>query len=295
MRISFVSILGLLCVGHGFSAWIDVNSKLAGKVIHIESLRYRGNWLDAHDSKWGKLTGCAAREVYFKDWTQFAVRDCGGGKVCMESMRYKHHYVDAHHNGGIGITHSNYPDNQAWAQWTVQCENGNLGKCRFLSARYNNFIDANHSKWAKTAGYGYWSNFRILAPNPSQSYVSLLETTNESNLNQKKTLKFYVGVVKKTTVTTKISTTLSFEIQYAFLKAGGSMTAEWTREQSTTFSTSREVTYIINIPAGTTINFKQLTGAYGPFSVKSRKFRIECKMVKTGGSCLANPDYAEVA
>lgn len=46
---------------------------LIGKVICIESLAYRGRWLDAHHSKWAILTECEEGEVHNKDWAQFVV------------------------------------------------------------------------------------------------------------------------------------------------------------------------------------------------------------------------------
>jgi len=53
----------------------DVGSRLNGRTIHVQSLRWKGKWLRSRDraGKWIKVDNCAERDVYYKDWTQFKV------------------------------------------------------------------------------------------------------------------------------------------------------------------------------------------------------------------------------
>jgi len=156
----------------------DQVSALIGKVICIESLAYRGRWLDAHHSKWAHLTECEEGKVHNKDWAQFVVRECGKRKVCIESMRYKHHYVDAYsntfstggYNQGVAITHSsNIPFDKPWAQWTIECVNG-MDNFRLRSEKNKLYMGVSsslhvlHVACYNNGHIDQWRNFRIFAP-----------------------------------------------------------------------------------------------------------------------------------
>jgi len=294
-------LLLLLCFVSQVSASWNTNQELIGKVIHVESLLHRGEWWASRKNlfayRWVGVQGSPERGVYFQDWTQFKVISCDNGNICFESMKYKNHYMDGEDNT-VELKQSNYPNDKVWAQWTVECEDGQLSRCRFLSAVLGRYMAVKYQtfpvkdKWAILTGplvrpHRASEYFRILSPVPRDFMASLLETENQSSLGQQKEITFFVGVTKSKTVSKTINAGLTAEIACAFGKVGGFVSGSWKTETSTTFETSRETKYLINMPPGTRINFKQLTGVYGPFKIASRKFVIECTLLKTGAPCMS--------
>jgi len=286
-------LLLLLCsVVAQVVCWKNMNNALKNRVIHVESLRYRGRWIDAHDSKWGKVTPCPERDVYFKPWTQFEVRDCGSW-VCIESLRYRNHYWDNHHYRSLAITYSTYPQNKVWHQWRIECNDDTMQLCRFFNPRYNQYVDAHHSGWARTAGYGYWSNFRILAPKPSEYFKSIAVTTNESRLKVPKKITLTQGVTMTSSWTHSITVTASVEISAAFKAFSGtassSISNTWSHTHGKTYQQGKAIHYEIEVPAFSVVKFTQLTGIYGPFRIGSDEVRITCKDLRTKKPCIGTP------
>lgn len=291
LLLSLVVVMGS---SQAFASWNITNQDLIGKVVHVESLLHRGEWWSSRKNlvygRWVGVDGLSERDVYYHDWTQFKVMSCDDGKICFESMKYKDYYIDGE-SENVGLTHSNFPTDKAWAQWTVECEDGKLSKCRFLSASVGRYMAVNFatipvkSKWAITGPYCSSSHFRILSPVPTDYMASLLVTENQSYLDQQKEITFYVGVTKSTTHTRTIHAGLSVEIGCSMARGGPFLSGEWKTETTKTFEASRETKYVINLPPQTRINFQQLTGVYGPFKIGSRKFVIKCTLLRTGAPC----------
>ena len=65
-----------------------------GRVIHIESLRpgFRGRWVGA--TEWMHVQESSEKDIYFKSWSQFLVKSCDNGHVCLESLSGPNHYIN---------------------------------------------------------------------------------------------------------------------------------------------------------------------------------------------------------
>uniref|UniRef100_A0A069DMS6 Putative cnidarian restricted protein n=1 Tax=Clytia hemisphaerica TaxID=252671 RepID=A0A069DMS6_9CNID len=218
----------------------DMGAKLDGRIIHVESLRYRGHWLKSsfhNGGKWIAVYGLAQRDTYYTQWSQF----------------------------------------KAWAQWKIYCTSQSMDVCRFESMRYRgHYFDSSHTGGLGVARYGNgWSRFRILAPNAEDYYVTILSTENHSSASSKKTLTVEEGVIDSTTTENTITTSVSVEVQKAFVTASASVTHEWKQTESKTFEKRTSFTYEVPIPARSKIEVKQLTGEYGPFRIKVNKFIIK--------------------
>lgn len=292
MQVAFLlSIFATISQCHG--GWVNVNDKLEGRIIHVEALRgsgWRGHWLDSRN--WGlRYSGSPEREIYFKSWTQFLVKKCDHGTVCLESMYNRDHYMDAHTSGWAKVSHTNYPNDKNWAQWKIECQDGGLDVCRFFAVRWGNqnkFLDAHHSGWAAVSSYGGHSKFRIVAPTPEESY-KVITVTNGNGLPTPYIVKYTVGIEKSNEVTNTITTAVSVEIEKAFVAASLSLSYEWSQTMSTTFSASEE--HIIEVTAlpFTKVEVKQLQGKYGPFEVKSSHYVITCHDMRTDKPCIDTP------
>jgi hypothetical protein len=71
-------------------------AKYYDEVIYIETLCYRGPWLDAHHSKIAPFTPAPKSDASEYLWAKWIVR-CGPGEsIALESVRYPNHYLDAH-------------------------------------------------------------------------------------------------------------------------------------------------------------------------------------------------------
>lgn len=272
--------LTLVAFAEAYNFNHDMGAKLDGRIIHVESLRYRGHWLKSsfhNGGKWIAVYGLAERDTYYTQWSQFKIKHVGGGKVTIESITYPHHYFDSHHSGWVGTTYSTYPDHQAWAQWKIYCTSQSMDVCRFESMRYRgHYFDSSHTGGLGVARYGNgWSRFRILAPNAEDYYVTILSTENHSSASSKKTLTVEEGVIDSTTTENTITTSVSVEVQKAFVTASASVTHEWKQTESKTFEKRTSFTYEVPIPARSKIEVKQLTGEYGPFRIKVNKFIIK--------------------
>ena len=68
-------LITILSIGvtHGNNFHVKMNSELIGRTIHIESLYYRGSWLDAHHTLWAYFSGAAQKDVYQFIWSKFKV------------------------------------------------------------------------------------------------------------------------------------------------------------------------------------------------------------------------------
>ena len=133
--------------------------------------------------------------------------------------------------------------------------------------------------WTKIA------EWRILAPTPTQSYKTLLDTTNHNSNAVMKTLKITKGVT--TSRTEKIPHSLTVKISAAFKRIGASssLSKTWSKDASKTFKKAIEISYQVTIAPGDRVLVKQLVGRYGPFEVHSGiDIVVEC-FNTNGGKC----------
>jgi len=271
--------------------WYLMNDGLVDRVIHVESLRNRGRWVDAHESKWAKISGCPAKEVYFKSWTSFKVIRCGND-VCLESLRYPNYYWDAHHSHYMSISHSNYPQDKIWFKWSIHCTSWTMEICRFYTPRYNKYLDDHHSGYAAIADYGNeWSRFRILAPTPTYKYITVNQLTNNSPDPATLKVHYTESVTSTTTNTFTVTKTLSAEISAVFQavtpKISGSITTTMTKTTTKTHSKGEDHTYSLSVPPFAHVAFQQLQGIYGPFRIATKTYLITCKYTRTNRPCSA--------
>lgn len=256
----------------------DISHKIDGKVIHIESLRYRGHWLDSHHSGWVGLTKCPESEIYFREWARFKVKKIGK-YVILESLRNPNHFMDAHHSKWVGMTSSEYPNDKDWALWEFKGKNGSLDECCLKSKKYGDYFDNYHSGWGALAGFGDdWSRVRVHAPIPVCEYKTVYSTTNQLSTPAQKKIKFTEGVTHSQTTTFEVSTSLSLELSAAFEGIGQTMGTSFketlTRSVTNTEVHTREVDYEITIAPNTSVDFQQMQAAYGPFVVKTQDVRL---------------------
>jgi len=276
----FLLLLSVLSLGVIY-ADVNMNSDLVGRTIHVESLSYRGYWLASHKTSWVRFAGAAEKDVYTLLWTKFKVMKCGS-HVCIESIRYPNYYFDAHHSRYVGLTHSYHPASKNWAQWDVLCTDNSMVKCKLQSIRYNNeCLYPYHVFYTSAAfgsGKGSWCDLRILAPRPSDYFTTILSTENHSGVAQKKTITITEGVTRTDTHETKISVTTTKEISAAYeivsAKQSTTISAEWKYVSTKTFQESTQIKYELVIPAQSRVDFKQLTGTYGPFRIAAKRFQV---------------------
>lgn len=283
---SLLLLAALAVLGNAYNFNVDVGKSLAGKVIHVESLRYRGMWLKPIDrhGRWLGMGSHAEADVYYNKWTHFKVIGMHGGVVGLSPVGLKNYFCDAYRGGRVGMAFTTYPFNKSWAKWRIRCTSSDMSNCVIESVKYRNeYFDSSHDHFIYVTRYGsYYSRFRILAPKPSAYYKSVLSTENNSGSSQKKSLTMYEGTSDTTTTSNTVTTSVSAEVQAAFVTASASITHEWQQVNTKTYDKQRTIHYDITIPPYTKIDIKQLTGSYGPFSVRSSKFKIDETSTRSG-------------
>ncbi|XP_066923860.1 uncharacterized protein [Clytia hemisphaerica] len=280
-----ICTLTLISLAEAIKYNVDVSSQLDERIVHIESLRYRGYWLRSSRllGKPAYVSALAERQTYYTQWSQYKVKSIGGGIVTMEAMRFPLHYLKAHTSGWVGTSHTTYPDNKAWAKWKIRCTSKAMENCIFESVRFAGYLfDSHHTRSVRIESYGdSWSRFRILAPDAKDYYVTILSTENHSSAASKKTLTVSEGITDSTSTENGITTSVSMEIKKAFVTKSGSISHSWKQTETKTFEKQTTFSYEIIIPPQTKIEVRQLTGEYGPFKIKVNKFIIDQTDLKT--------------
>lgn len=86
--------------------------------------------------------------------------------MCLESMSRRNYYLYASNNGWAKLDDTTYPQNKEWAQWKIQCNNGNLNRCRFFHMRWRGTSRFLYTTWNSYGGiHAYdpkYSLFRIV-------------------------------------------------------------------------------------------------------------------------------------
>ena len=252
-------------------------SEYAGQVVYLESLRYRGRWLNAHDSKKCRFTSCPQSDVIDNVWTKWIVRNAENGLIALESLRYPNNFLDAHHSRTCHVTYSAYPYNQDWALWYL--EKNRSGNVCLRSSRYpDSRLDAHHSGEARvTPGIGQWSKIRLYQPDIAIERTLIFTYDNskgKTTVETKYSERVGISRTDATSVSRTVSSEIGMEIKEIF-SAKTSSSTKWEQSSSTTWSAevSREVSVSIN--PGTIKKIYQLQGSYGPYTISSNHLFFE--------------------
>ena len=249
-------------------------SRYYNQVIYIETLRYRGHWLDAHHSRQARFTPAPERDLIGKIWAKWIVRRGPGGAIALESVRYRHHYLDAHHSRICRVTYSVYPSGSDWALWYM--ERRGDGAMELRSKRYSNSrLDAYHAhRYAKvTSGSGYWSRLRIYQPHISERKALISVFNNRwGNTPVTHTFKETIGISKSTSTSISITSEVGAEIKGMFT---AKLSTTWSHTSSQTWSTQVEKSIQVQVLPGYVKRIYQLQGNYGPFQISSSRLYFE--------------------
>ena len=245
--------------------------KFVNQVIYIESMRYRGKWLDSHHSGWLYFTDSPQREVIKHIWTKWIVRKGPGNTYHLESVRYPHHYLDAHHSDHCKATYTSYPANKNWARWYIERKYGDV--YQFRSDRYRGSrLDAHHSGKAKvTHGSGIWSAMRIYQPSIRETRELVFKYDNSHGttpVHTKFTEKLGISKSTTTTVSATVTAQIGAEIKGIF-SASTSVSPSWQHSSTLTWQKEITMTIEVTVKPGTVKKIYQLQGTYGPYSVFS--------------------------
>ena len=259
---------------------LHLNSEMSdfvGQVIYVESLRYRGRWLDAHHSKECRFTETPQSDVIDAVWAKWIVRDGPNGTIALESMRYPNNFLDAHHSRICHVTYSTYPYNSSWALWFL--EKTPSGNYCLRSSRYTDSrLDAHHSGEAHvTAGSGDWSEMRIYQPDVSESKTLIFIYDNSKGTTPVETSyteKNGISRTESTSQSTTVSAEMGVEIKSIF-SAKTSLSSTWEQSSSTTWSSEVSRTVKVSVDPGTIKKIYQLQGTYGPYNVASNQLYFE--------------------
>ena len=139
----------------------NVTSKLFGKVVAIESLRYTGRWV-TQNGDWAMQTKKKEEEIVRKDILQcmFTVRKLIDGNVLLESRSKIGHYLTVDESNRVSVSKLG---SGCAAHWKIMGPDDSMEVVMISSISYEGVcFDAHHSFELRVAGSGYWSKFRIV-------------------------------------------------------------------------------------------------------------------------------------
>ena len=243
-------------------------AKYYEQVIYIESLHYRGRWLDARGD-WVKFTEVPERELIGKNWAKWIVHSAPGGTITLESVYKSHCYLFAHDYRKASILYTSYPNAKIRCLWYMDKRSD--GAMELRSERFsstNSHLDAHHTFEAYiTEGSGYWSRMRIYQPETSEMN-KLIAVYDNSNGNTKVTHTFTerIGISKTTSTSISITAEVGLEIKKVFT---AKLSTTWSYSTSQTWSKEVEKTVQVDVLPGYVKRIYQRKGFYGPFEVSS--------------------------
>jgi hypothetical protein len=262
--------------------------KLNGSVVVFESLRYDGRFIDAHDSKIAKITGCYRSDLPEVEWTKFIIHHIQDNIVCLESLRYRDHYLDMNDEKSafddrnlVKITSSyDIPTEQSWARFSVWGDN--CGKVGIRSERWTDrWLDAHESgnllgtlnspdslppePWGHfKLGFSAlvkerWENIQTVdnRDNSNKSVVEYSRTEGVSKTNTESS-QFSVGIFTELERNLKVPM-----FQSGPLTLGAQFSGQWSSTTSETFSSSTTRKYKIEVAPGKIVEIRQLIADYG--------------------------------
>ena len=260
----------------------NLASKFIGRVVYIESYRYRGYWLGVAKygrSLYGKFLDVAEKDVVNDLRVKWRVVDVGGGNIALESVQYPNRYLDTHHSHWCKVTRTTYRWNKKWLKFKLEKR---WGRYMFRSIRYSKYrLDAYHTKWAAIAkGKGIYAQFRIYKPKASEKYEKIAGFDNYSPTGVKYTFTEKNGITRTNgrSISTTLTTELGAEIKAAFT-IGVSLSNTWTEHTSVTYSKETSHKVHVNVLPRHRLRVSQLVGSYAQFVVRAFCIRIEQKEI----------------
>ena len=213
--------------------------------------------------------------------------------VCLESVRKPGMFLTTHELfiHIILMKETGRPEADPRFEWKSECTDSTYKSCYFQNVAGHSFAYVD----GKFLSNGEWksrkSMWRVFAPNPTERYRIVREVTTDSK-PVKTTIKTQVGVTNSES--RKIETSYSLEIgaAFKFFSASASFSQTWSHEMSRTFEQSTEISFELEMGAEETVKVKQSVGTYGPFTVNSGSFIIEC-VDKQGRECRRKPIMKE--
>lgn len=265
---------------------------LDGRVVVIESLRNAGHFIDAHDSKTAKVSGCPQSELVETVWCKFKIHyvvgDVGGswGLIVLESLRYPNHYLDMHtskHGDShhVKITKAvNPPKDQTWAQFIVF--GTNLENVALRSERWTNrWLDSHDSGFLLGTMSGEnnppsatWGRFKFrfsAEMSVTKDEVSRLDNNTNNEVIMEYTYKKGVSTTTGSTFTKSLGFKVEAEKNFgtgAFasgsVKFGASTNLEWSKSLSENITEEQVISVKPTVKAKTRLIIYQVRGSYGP-------------------------------
>ncbi|XP_057302512.1 uncharacterized protein LOC130636711 [Hydractinia symbiolongicarpus] len=283
--------------------WINVHEKLVGRVIHVESLRTRADYVTVsgtHDGDTWRyymiLPSIGESDICYREHSSFLVRACATDYVCLESVKteYRNRFWAAEYPSGeprktIVLEEENYPDGNTHMHFKIECIDNTLTECRIAPRRFSGYFvvhqwqEGRHTPgryYATLSDESQYKTWIIHAPNPTEQEEEFFRINNElvDGENQ-----YYqevnVGITDTETTTQSISYSVSMEIESAFkifsASASSTISQTWQHQQSTTYSQTIIRAVTITVPPYTNVVGYQLVGKYNKqFDVNSEAYRI---------------------
>lgn len=259
---------------------------LDGRVIVIGSLRNAGHFIDAHDSKRAKVTGCPQSELIQTVWCKFIVHYVHSDLIVLESLRYRDHYLDMHDSKYGASHHVNLtkafttPKDQTWAQFRVY--GTNLDNVALRSERWTNrWLDSHTSGYllgtlndANKPPTDSWGRFKFMfSAEMSVTNNEVARLENNTNAPVKKTYEYKKGVSTSTSSTFTKTFEFKIEAEKNFgapgftsgsVKFGASTNLQWSNNITQNIMEEQVVKIEVDVPAKTRYIISQVRGSYGP-------------------------------
>ncbi|WP_156119668.1 hypothetical protein [Leptolyngbya sp. KIOST-1] len=278
---------------------------LNGAVVVIQSLRNPGNYVDAHNSKEGRINGCPRSNLVDAIWTKFILHHIQNNIVCLEAVRYPDHYFDMNtdkpkiKNGDryqeLKLTHFNViPRDQDWALFSIFGE-ADLSNVGIRSERWTDrwwdahtskrLLGAKHDRGNRPADS--WGKFEISFPAlPEDRYELVASKKNETSFAIDHSFSYESGVSRTDSKGFEESSSLSLELQKNFGVAANigpsasakftvTNTSVWKSSTSETFSMAKKTGTSVTVPPDKGIKIYQLQGRYGSLNIGTHHFRKE--------------------
>jgi len=178
-----------------------------------------------------------------------------------------------------------YPKDKSDYQFQIRCKDNTHKDCIVVQKFSNQPISFEFCELSLSDNYLHQprtcisatnNNPRMVihAPNPSERWVEIDRIYNNQNTPLQYTIRYKEGFSSTKTVTETKKVSVSVEISAAFkvfsAKTSSSFEQTWQTMNSETFTSEHERTIAVTVEAHKTLYVRQLTGYYGPFTVKSK-------------------------
>lgn len=255
MKFLIVFVTATVCFSLVHSEFRSVGDELAGRIIHAESLKMRGMYLDSgfkffvnlppvawvvtafkelHDQylqHWVLFYGVPRRDVFYADYTQWRVtKSDEDGWVVLESIRFSGHYIKQfHHNHHwTQLVKEPYPYNKHAFKWQIKCEGNSYEKCTL--GKGDEYLVLESVDCTPENSQNRYTKYmpisrrirpesallRLVAPDPKQRFIVTHTLTNELSTTVEKTLTYTEGMTSTEQTTKQITASVTAEVSAAF-------------------------------------------------------------------------------